>query len=165
MRLDRLPDTFIRTATAAFASAAVLVGVCAARAATPAQPCQSGPDRQRVTIALAIPESQAVVSAVLSVTYDPALLRLPETGGGTAVRTRLKASPGGAMLTPNNEGDALRIVAAKGGGLSVGPLAAVEFDRCAGARSPQPADLRCQVASCAGAGGPVDGCTCTVTLP
>jgi len=164
MRSNRFPDFIVRSAGATLAAGAILCAVYAARAATPAQPCQASQDRQRVTIALRIPESQSVVSAVLSLTYDPTVLRLPEAGGGVAVRARLKPGPGGAMLTPNNDGAALRIVAAKGGGLSFGPLTAVEFDRCAGARSPQPADLRCQVASCAGAGGPVEGCTCSVTL-
>lgn len=136
-------------------------------AATAAPPvaCSAGAERQRVTLALQPPESQAVLSLVISLTYDPALLRLPALGSGADVRKRLKATGGAAMLTPNNLGGALRIVAARSGELPLGPLVDVEFDRCAGARVPTAADLRCTVESCAGSGGPVAGCTCTASLP
>jgi hypothetical protein len=135
-----------------------------AAAAPPDGGCEPSTQRQRVAVALVVPESQAVISAVLVLKYDPALLRLPENGGGKAVRARLTARANGAMLTPNSDGNALRIVAARAGGLPSGPLADVEFDRCAGAHAPAVADVRCEVASCAGAGGAIDGCACAVTL-
>jgi len=131
----------------------------------PPDPCKRGPHRQRVTLVLSVPETQAVVSAVLSLTYDRALMRLPATGGGNRLRKRLTPRGSGVMLTPANAGDGLRVVAAKAGGLPGGPLVDIVFDRCAGARPPAPADLRCTVASCAGAGGQIDGCICTVALP
>ena len=104
-------------------------------AALSAEACRAGSERQHVTLTVTAPAAQAVVSLVVALAYDPTLVRLPETGGSPAVRKRLHARDAGAMLVPNNLGAALRIVAAKGGGLTLGGFVDVELDRCAGARA------------------------------
>ena len=161
------PSPLFAPTRCAAALTAALVFFAAAHAADGVAPaaCKLSPDRQHVTLALIVPEAQEVVSVVVSLGYDPSLVGFSETGGGTALRTRLSARATGALVTPDNTGDALRLVIAKAGGLTVGPIADVEFDRCTGSRAPTVADLHCTVASCAGAGGQIDGCGCAVTVP
>jgi hypothetical protein len=155
--------TFAHHLAALGGTLALLAAAEAADGVTRAS-CSPGADRQRVTLSLTVPESQQVVSVVVSLDYDPALLDLPH-GGDAALRQRLSSRAAGAMLTPDNTGNTLRVVVAKAGGLPLGPLADLELDRCSGARAPKSQDLSCRVASCAGSGGPVDGCTCSVILP
>ena len=47
-------------------------------------------------------------------------------------------------------------------GFPNGLFATVRFDRCSGAPAPTAADFGCTVEACAGSGGPIAGCTCTV---
>jgi hypothetical protein len=139
------------------------LAIPAANPAAAARPCEAGKEQQRIALEMSAPETQAVISLVASVTYDPSLLQLA-AGSAPSVRQRVTAGDRQAMLMSNNHGSVLRIVASKAGGLTPGPLADVEFDRCAGARAATGDDLRCTIESCAGAGGPIAGCTCTIML-
>lgn len=160
-----LPLSAPTRCAAALSAAVVLFAAAHAADGVAGAPCTLGPNRQRVTVALTVPEAQEVVSVVVSLGYDRALVGLPEAGGGAALRKRLSARTSGALVTPDNSGDALRLVIAKAGGLTLGPIADVEFDRCTGSRAVTVADLHCTVASCAGVGGQIDGCGCAVTVP
>ena len=158
-----MPNRPFRLAAAA-ATAGLAVGFLLVGPAAAARACEAGTEHQRIALEMSAPETQAVISLVASVAYDPMLLRLPAAGSDTAVRKRVTAGDQQAMLMPNNDGSALRLVASKAGGLHSGTLADVEFDRCAGARAATGDDLRCTIESCAGNGGPITGCTCTITM-
>ena len=159
---ERRPTpSLIAPIAVALVAAAALAGPL--RAADSAPPCTVDPSRQRVAVALDAPDAQAVVAVRVSLAYDPAALRLPELGGGDAVRARLTPA-GGAALIANNVDRALHVVASKPAGLTLGPLFQVDFDRCTGVQIAAPRDLQCVVDSCASVGGPLDGCTCTATL-
>ncbi|MEO8601293.1 MAG: hypothetical protein ABI629_01820 [bacterium] len=136
----------------------VLCLATASPAVTAAEPCKAGKAQQTVTLTISDSGAQLPVSMVASITYDPNLVRLAEP-----LRKRLHARAGGAMIAPKDTGGTLRIVAGKGGGLAAGPLVDIAFDRCAGARAPAAEDFRCSVDSCAGSGGAIGDCTCSVT--
>lgn len=146
--------------TAAGLGAAIALFAGAALAA--AHPCPAGAQRQRVAIELSAPEAQHAISVVALIGYNSSVLRLPESGGSAVLRKRVTGRDRDVMLTLSDSGDALRLVAAKAGGLTPGALADVEFDRCAGAPGPAAADVRCTVESCAGSGGPIADCKCTI---
>jgi hypothetical protein len=126
--------------------------------------CRSGQEHQRVAIDVTASEAQPVISLVAMLSYDPTLLSLPATGADPVMRKRLVGSDGNTMLASNNDGKVLRLVAAKAGGLKIGTLADIDFDRCAGARAPTASDLKCSIESCAGSGGPISGCSCSVSI-
>ena len=144
----------------------VLLGLGGHRPASAAAAgsCPAGQARQKVTLELRDSGAQTPVSVVLALTYDAALVRMPESGSSAAVRRRLRTRVNGAVLTPNDLGTQLRVVAAKGGGIAAGPLVDVELDRCAGARAPTAADFTCSIESCAGSGGGMSDCGCVVQL-
>lgn len=145
----------------------VLAGIgtlAAAGAARGVESCPAGQEHQRVAIEVSASEAQPVISLVAMLSYDPTLLRLPATGADPAMRKRLVSSDSNALLTSNNDGKVLRLVAAKAGGLKNGTLADIDFDRCAGARPPTASDLQCSIESCAGSGGPISDCSCTVSI-
>ena len=144
----------------AVASSFVALAALFGRAAPATGVCQPGEVRQTVVLSVSASEAQLPISLVASLTYDPSLVQLPD-----ALRPRLRARANGAMLTPSIQHGALRLVAGKGGGLATGPLVDVEFDRCAGARAPTAADFGCRIDSCAGSGGALGDCTCSVGLP
>lgn len=131
----------------------------AVASAAEAPPCKTGTAHQTVTLALSDSGAQMPVSVVASLTYDPALARPLEP-----LRAQVKAVAAGAMLVPSLSATGLRLVAGKGGGLPAGPLADVALARCSGARAVTAADFTCTVESCAGSGGAMSDCTCSVTL-
>ncbi len=137
---------------------AVACWTAVASAADP-PPCKTGTARQTVTLALSDSGAQLPVSVVARVTYDRALARPLEP-----LRAQVKALAAGAMLVPSLSDTGLRLVAGKGGGLPAGPLADIELARCSGARAATVADFHCTVESCAGSGGAMSDCTCSVTL-
>ncbi|MDX2168468.1 MAG: hypothetical protein SF182_15445 [Deltaproteobacteria bacterium] len=142
---------------------ALLVGLVAsaglAPAADQAEPCRTGAERQTVTLALSDSGAQLPVSVVATLSYDASLARPLEP-----LRAQVKTLASGAMLVPAAAADGLRLVAGRGGGLPAGPLAEIQLARCAGARAPVAADFHCTVDSCAGSGGALSDCTCSVVL-
>ena len=141
--------------------ALIVALACWTAAASAAEPpsCKTGTARQTVTLALSDSGAQLPVSVVASLTYDPTLARPLEP-----LRAQVKPLAAGAMLVPSLADTGLRLVAGKGGGLPAGPLADIELARCSGARAPTAADFRCTVESCAGTGGAMSDCSCSVTL-
>lgn len=139
----------------------VVVAVFAATTAVAADAppsCPAGKARQTITVALSDSGAQLPVSMVATLSYDPALVQLAEP-----LRKQVKGLEG-AMVVPNLADGALRLVAGKGGGLPAGPLADIALARCSGARAPTAADFTCTVESCAGSGGAISDCTCSVRL-
>jgi hypothetical protein len=60
---------------------------------------------------------------------------------------------------------AVRVVIGRTAGLTNALLYSVKLDTCQGAPAVTAADFGCIMEACAGAGGPIAGCTCTVTGP
>ncbi len=148
------PRLILVAVAVAAALAAIAVAAAAdASACTPAA-------HQRVRVALSLPDSQEVVSIVAALSYDPAIVTLPSSG---PLGKRVTAVPAGAMVTPHSTPGTLRIITAKAGGLPADQSIDVEFDACAG-RMMSSAALRCAIESCAGAGGPIPNCGCTVSV-
>jgi hypothetical protein len=91
---------------------------------------------------------------------------LPGSGMVTTVRQRVTyPSPLPNSTAISDLDYAVRVVIGRTAGLSDGLLYSVKFDRCQGAPAVTAADFGCTVEACAGAGGPIAGCTCTVTGP
>jgi hypothetical protein len=57
------------------------------------------------------------------------------------------------------------VVLGRTAGLAEGLLYSAKFDTCQGAAAVTADDFGCTVEACAGAGGPIEGCTCTVVQP
>jgi hypothetical protein len=98
--------------------------------------------------------------------YKSALVSIPGSSNDLSVRQRITYPP--PLPNPQSPNDldyALRLVIGRTAGFPNGLLATVRFDGCQGAPAPVPADFACTVEACAGAGGPISGCTCSVTLP
>ncbi|MEO8601295.1 MAG: hypothetical protein ABI629_01830 [bacterium] len=126
--------------------------------------CTPGETRQMLTLELRDAGAQAPISVVVALDYDAALVRMPDSGSSSAVRQRLRPRIDGAVVTPNDHGSQLRVMAARGGGIAAGPLVDVELDRCLGARAPTAEDFTCIIESCAGSGGGLSACGCVVRL-
>lgn len=157
------------TFTALAALCTALFGNCASAAdggsALAHAPCDPAGQRQQVAVEFSAPEAQQVISLVALIGYDSTLVGLPSGADAVAIKRRVNGRDRNAILTASGAGDAVRVVAAKAGGLTPGPLADIELDRCSGAPAPAASALRCTVESCAGSGGPIPGCTCTISLP
>lgn len=98
--------------------------------------------------------------------YQSDLVSIPGSGNALSVRQRITyPAPPPSPQSPNDLDYALRMVIGRTAGFPNGLIASVRFDRCQGAPAPIPADFACTVEACAGPGGPITGCTCTVTLP
>jgi hypothetical protein len=105
-----------------------------------------------VTIDLDSPS--AVGAASLLLDYPPDKVRLPSTGGGADVRSRVTDLTGGNLFDkgePNNqdsngdnEADRLRLTLIATSGVS-GAVLRVDFDRCDGATVTTAADYTCAV--------------------
>jgi hypothetical protein len=138
---------------------ALLVCASAAHAVDSAEPCKIGSEKQTVTLALSDSGAQLPVSVVATLSYDATLARPLEP-----LRAQVKTLANGAMLVPAVTTEGLRLVAGKGGGLPSGPLAEIQLARCAGARAPVASDFHCTVDSCAGSGGAISDCGCSVVV-
>jgi len=74
-------------------------------------------------------------------------------------------SPPPNIQSPNDLDYAIRLVVGRTAGLANGLLATVRFDRCSGAPAVTAADFGCTMEACAGTGGDISGCICTVVAP
>jgi len=98
--------------------------------------------------------------------YQSDLLSIPGTGNALSVRQRITYPPPPPNVqSPNDLDYALRLVVGRTAGLADGLLATVKFDQCQGAPAATAGDFGCAVEASAGSGGPITGCTCTVTGP
>jgi hypothetical protein len=133
---------------------------CSADCAT--QPCDATIGTQSVALTVKAPGATTLVAVTLQLAYRHGALRLP--ADALALRKRARAVADGGLVAPKDLGYALRLVVARAGGLLPGPAVEVAFDRCAGSASATTADLSCTVRGCAGAGGQLDNCTCTLAI-
>jgi hypothetical protein len=98
--------------------------------------------------------------------YQSDLVSIPGTGNATSVRQRITYPPPlPNVQSPSDLDYALRLVVGRTAGLQNGLLATVKFDQCVGAPAAAPTDFGCTVEACAGSGGPIADCACTVTTP
>lgn len=111
---------------------------------------------------MTVPETQPIVSAVVALRYDPAQLREPEKRSDAAEQPSLRTQADGVSITSSGTPGLLRLVIGSTAGLPAALPVDVELQRCAGAQSPSPPTLTCAIEACAGGGGPVTGCACTV---
>jgi hypothetical protein len=125
-------------------------------------PCDPGRDTQSVALTVKAPGATTLVAVTLQLAYRRTALRLP--ADAATQRRRVRAVGDGGLVAPKDLGYALRLVVARAGGLPAGPVVEVDFDRCAGSAPATSADLSCTVLGCAGTGGQLDGCSCTVLI-
>jgi cysteine-rich repeat protein len=105
-------------------------------------------------------------SVTILLAYRSSVVNIPGSGFAPTVRQRVTVPPPPPFLfTPNDLDYALRVVLSRTTGLQQGLLFTVRFDRCQGAPTPDRFDFSCSVEGCAGAGGSIEGCECTVRSP
>lgn len=98
--------------------------------------------------------------------YQSDLVSLPGSSNDLSVRQRITyPAPPPFPQAPNDLNYALRLVVGRTAGIASGLFATLKFDQCQGGAVPAPTDFACTVEACAGAGGAIEGCTCTVVLP
>jgi len=110
------------------------------------------------------PAGTTPITATTLLGYRSNRISIPGTGMVNTVRQRVTFPP----PLPNTIGIsdldyAVRVVVGRTNGIPAGLLYTVKFDTCQGAPAVTAADFGCTMEACAGAGGPITGCTCTVT--
>lgn len=129
-------------------------------------PCTPTSPTPSFAVQLASPLGSVPTTVTVLVGYQSDLVSLPGSGNATTVRQRITYPPPPPFpQEPNDLNYALRLVVGRSAGFPNGLFATVRFDRCQGAPAPLAADFGCTVEACAGTGGPIVGCTCTVTTP
>jgi hypothetical protein len=96
--------------------------------------------------------------------YRSNRVSLPGSASAVSVRQRVTFPPPIPNTVAINDFDyAVRVVVGRTAGLvSDSLLYSVKFDTCQGAPAVTAADFGCTVEACAGTGGPIEGCTCSV---
>jgi hypothetical protein len=98
--------------------------------------------------------------------YKSDRVSIPGSGGATSARQRVTfPAPLPNALSVNDLDYAARVVIGRTAGIANGLLYSVKLDICTGAPAPTVEDFACTMEGCAGAGGPIEGCTCTVAAP
>lgn len=91
---------------------------------------------------------------------------IPGSANVLSVRQRVTLpAPLPNVLSINDLDYAARVVVGRSAGLSNGLLYSVKVDACQGAPAITAADFACTMEACAGSGGPIADCTCTVVAP
>jgi hypothetical protein len=105
-------------------------------------------------------------TATVLLAYNSTKVSIPGTGTATSVRQRVAAPPPlPQAFTPSDLDYGVQVLVSRNTPLTDVALFTVTFDRCSGAPAPTLADLACTAIGCAQGGGPVPGCSCTVSLP
>ena len=138
-------------------------GTAAVGEVTPPVACRPAKSTVSFAVDFTPPKAPDVSTALLRIGYRSDRVSLPGTGGEKSVQRRIKPATDIAMLVPNDLEYALRLVVGRPGGIPVGRLVTIEFDRCEGAPPPTPSDLSCEVETCASSTGAVDTCRCQIT--
>jgi hypothetical protein len=129
-------------------------------------PCTPTSPTPSFAVQLSSPLGSLPTTVTVRLGYRSDLVSIPGSGNASTVRQRVTYPPPPPFpQEPNDLNYALRLVVGRNAGFANGLFATVRFDRCQGAPAPVPADFGCTVEACAGAGGAIAGCTCTVTLP
>ncbi len=119
-----------------------------------------------VGVQLAPPAGQAVAGATVLLDYPEQQVTIPGSGSAPSVAAAIGGLPAGAIGTGFDLDTALRVAVASTAGLPAGPLFTVTFEDCQAATPPQATDFSCSVSDAVDSLGiPVEGTTCTVTIP
>ncbi len=126
-------------------------------------PCTAVAPTPSFQIQFTAPLGTSPTSVTVLLGYRSSRVSIPGSGNATTVRQRVTyPAPPPFPQEPNDLNYALRLVVGRSAGIQNGLFATVRFDRCSGAPAPTSADFGCTVEACAGSGGPIAGCTCTV---
>jgi hypothetical protein len=132
-----------------------IVGTCSASATMPS-----------FTIRFEGPLGAQPTTGTFLLGYKSNRVSIPGTGTATSVRQRVTyPAPLPNVASVNDLDYALRVVVGRNAGLANGLLATVKLDACTGAPTVTAEDFGCTVEACAGAGGAIEDCLCTVTAP
>jgi len=117
-----------------------------------------------------VPPAASPSSATFFVTYRSSRLQIPGSGLAATVRGRVNVAVSSATFFPNDRDYALRLVVSASTPFSTLSVATVSFDVCASAAATSglgvsAEDLDCFVEGCAGAGGTIEGCGCSIVDP
>lgn len=106
------------------------------------------------------------ITATTLFAYRSDRVSIPGSAGAPSVRQRVTfPAPLPNAISINDLDYAVRVVIGRTAGVANGLLYSVKLDTCAGAPAPTAEDFACTMEACAGAGGPIEGCTCTVGEP
>lgn len=137
---------------------------CAADCAVGA--CTATGTTVTIAVSFAGAPGTSPTTATTLIGYRSTRVSVPGAGNAQTVRQRITyPAPLPNVASPNDLDYALRVVLGRNAGLSDGLLYSVQFDTCQGGGAVTAADFACTMEGCAGAGGPITGCTCSVALP
>lgn len=122
--------------------------------------CKVIDQRRKATVHIASVLGTNPSGVALRVAYKSDRLHLPGSGLEPTVRSRVTAEKPSTQVFANDMEHSLRIVLTDAQGLG-GSRVEILFDRCDKAPKPHD-DIVCWIERCAGSGGPISGCTCTV---
>ena len=128
-------------------------------------PCTAGAGSPTASVLLVLPAGVTSVSGVtLFLDYPDAKVAIAGTGGG--VSASITNLPAGVLNAPNDLEYGLLDVMVTTSSINAGRLFTVAFQSCQAAPAIQAADFTCRVKDASDSFGlPVDGVTCTVTVP
>jgi hypothetical protein len=128
--------------------------------------CEPSEERIAVEVHFNAPMGATPNSVTVLLGYRSDLVSLPGSGLVLSVRQRITTPPPPPfVLSPNDLDYALRLVLSRTSPLGEGLLFSASFDRCTGAPAAAADQFGCFIEGCAGAGGPVADCTCSVVRP
>lgn len=111
------------------------------------------------------PGTQATAATIL-LAYRSSVASIPGSGFVPSVRERIVVPPPLPFLfTPNDLDYAVRVVLVRTTAIQDGLLFRAVLDGCEAAADPTALDFTCFLEGCGGAGGPIDGCECSVRGP
>jgi hypothetical protein len=127
--------------------------------------CTATTSIQTFRIDFQAPSGSAPSALAALVGYRSNRVSLP--GTGSSAGSRIKGRPSGTSQLVNDLNYAVRVTMLAQAGVTIpdGKLFTIDFDSCQGAMPVTPADFGCTIESCGSSFGPIDGCTCTVSLP
>jgi len=134
-------------------------GDCTVGACTPTPPTQTF----KVSFQAPLGAMPSQVAALVG--YRSNRVNLP--GMGLSASSRIKNRPQSTSQLVNDMDYAVQVVIGGQAGSTVpnGRLFTIDFDSCKGTAAVTPADFGCTIVSCGSSSGPIQGCTCTVTVP
>lgn len=125
------------------------------------RPCEVSEQRETFVVKLSVPLAHQANSVTVRLGYRGDVLGFPGNGAETA-KDRINAMDAEAVLVPIDLDYALRVVVARAGGFQERAIFSATFDRCKNAEKVTQAALSCLVEGCAGSGGEIADCSCTV---
>ena len=112
------------------------------------------------------PPGTTPITATTLLGYRSDRISIPGSGNVLSVRQRVVfPAPLPNTIAINDLDYAVRVVLGRTAGIAAGLLYTATFDTCQGAPAVHAEDFACTMEACAGAGGAITGCTCTVVEP